>query len=158
MSEIRIQKNIGKYEKKWGHRGSNAGPLDLQSTALPAELCPRWYSVGEKKLCLLQAAPRLKAEAEEMGEKVLIIECGTFIPFKFALITCRFVVLESDLASNQSINRVKAKFHGCVSWNRRWGNVFKFCTDKPLILSGCQYSRYATRATGESLAKSFQGE
>ena len=27
---------------QWGHRGSNAGPLDytLQSTALPAELCP----------------------------------------------------------------------------------------------------------------------
>lgn len=26
--------------KIWGHRGSNAGPLELQSTALPAELCP----------------------------------------------------------------------------------------------------------------------
>ena len=31
--------------KKWGHRGSNAGPLELQSTALPTELCPRWNAV-----------------------------------------------------------------------------------------------------------------
>lgn len=31
-------------KKKWRHRGSNAGPLDLQSNALPTELCHRLSS------------------------------------------------------------------------------------------------------------------
>jgi hypothetical protein len=35
----------GRREKKWGHRGSNAGPLELQSTALPTELCPLLFSL-----------------------------------------------------------------------------------------------------------------
>ena len=74
--------NTKKRDAYWRHRGSNAGPLDLQSNALPTELLPEVWN------------PRLELGSFRPQRNVI-----TPIPIPPALSRVR----TSDLITNEAL-------------------------------------------------------